>query len=343
MNAPGLMFSRQVSARIEKFAADCLQSQQLPKFLKPRIISFTHSRSTDPSSVQMSIEARSGGTFRGVANPNLIPGTAHSRRHRRPIGMALLFAAAMLACHGSGDETLEVADFRATETGPPRWTNTIGMTFVAIPAGSFLMGSSSTEAESHERPAHTVTISHSFDVTETEVTQGQWTSLMGTNPARFHGDRLPIEQVSWIDVKKFIRRLNAMERTRRFRLPTEAEWEYACLAGGDEIPGGELNRVAWYAANGGGLTHPVGLKAANAWGLYDMLGNVYEWCEDRKSDYPSGSVTDPRGPTAGFGRVVRGGSWMVHANRVTPTFRDQFAPDERRDDVGFRVVADRVR
>jgi formylglycine-generating enzyme required for sulfatase activity len=278
-----------------------------------------------------------------VVNLSLIPGTAPSRRRRRAVGTASLIAAAMLACHGTGDEPPKMTDVGEPETGPARWTNAIGMTFVAIPAGSFVMGSSSTEAEGHERPAHTVTISRSFELTETEVTQGQWTSLMGTNPARFQGDRLPIEQVSWIDVQEFIRRLNAGEGTHRYRLPTEAEWEYACLAGADEIPDGERYRLAWYAANGGGATHPVGLKAANAWGLYDMLGNVYEWCGDAKSDYPSGSVADPRGPTVGFGRVVRGGSWMVHANRVTPRFRDHLAPDERRDDVGFRVVAVRER
>jgi formylglycine-generating enzyme required for sulfatase activity len=215
------------------------------------------------------------------------------------------------------------------------------MTLVEIPSGSFTMGSRAFDADSHERPPHTVVIGRSFFMATTEVTQAQWNAVMGTDPSRFRGDDLPVERVTWHYAMEFIRRLNLEERGMRYRLPTEAEWEYACRAGTMGLHGDDLDLVAWHADNSGGTSHPVGRKQANFMGLYDMLGNVYEWCEDWKGDYPSGHVTDPRGPPDGFGRVVRGGSWQVHANRVRPDFRDQLAPDERRADVGFRVVADR--
>jgi formylglycine-generating enzyme required for sulfatase activity len=220
-----------------------------------------------------------------------------------------------------------------------RWTNSIGMKFVQIPSGTFTMGSISSEAESHETPPHTVTISRSFYVATTEVTQVQWKAVMGSNPSKFQGDDLPVEQVSWNDTKEFIRKLNTKEGTTRYRLPTEAEWEYACRAGTTGDRYGDMVSTAWYDPTSGSKTHPVGQKQANAWGLYDMLGNVYEWCEDWKDAYPSGNVTDPRGPSSGWGRVVRGGSWLIHANRARCDFRDFLTPDERRDDVGFRVVA----
>ena len=220
-----------------------------------------------------------------------------------------------------------------------RWTNSIGIDFVPIPSGAFTMGSTALDAELHERPAHSVTISRTFYVATTEVTQLQWEAVMGGNPSRFRGDDLPVEQVSWFDAQDFIRVLNEKEGTSRYRLPTEAEWEYACRAGTSGDAYGDLSDIAWYEPTSGGRTHPVSQKQANSWGLYDMLGNVYEWCEDWKGPYPSGDVTDPRGPSEGPGRVIRGGSWLVHANRVRSWFRDVLLPDERRDDVGFRVVA----
>jgi formylglycine-generating enzyme required for sulfatase activity len=220
-----------------------------------------------------------------------------------------------------------------------RWTNSIGMKFVQIPSGTFTMGSNSSEGESHEKPPHTVTISRSFYVATTEVTQVQWKAVMGSNPSKFQGDDLPVEQVSWNDAKEFIRKLNTKEGTTRNRLPTEAEWEYACRAGTTGDRYGDMGSTAWYDPNSGGTTHPAGQKQVNAWGLHDMLGNVYEWCEDWKDAYPNGNVTDPRGPSSGWGRVVRGGSWLIHANRARCDFRDFFTPEERRDDVGFRVVA----
>jgi formylglycine-generating enzyme required for sulfatase activity len=217
-----------------------------------------------------------------------------------------------------------------------RWTNSIGMEFVSIPPGTFTVGSESAVAESGERPLQTVTISRPFAMAATEVTQAQWKAVMRGNPSRFQGEDLPVEHVSWVDVQVFLRKLNAKEGTTHYRLPTEAEWEYACWAGTDQ---GRQGAFGWFAPNSEGRTHPVGQKQPNAWGLYDMLGNVYEWCEDWKGAYPGGSVLDPRGPAKGSARVARGGSWFVPAHRSRPSFRDAFNPEYRCSDLGFRVVA----
>lgn len=231
---------------------------------------------------------------------------------------------------------------------PARWTHPLGLTFARIPAGTFLQGSGS--AGPLERPSHPVRITRPFYLGVTEVTEDQWAAVMGPRAARPRGDR-PVVGVSWEDAQAFIARLNAREGTRAYRLPTEAEWEYACRAG---TPGpwyGEPADIAWFeakaeaeghahAAAPGGGARPVGLKAANAWGLHDMLGNVYEWCADWAGPYPSGPVDDPRGPAAGEARVARGGSWLVHLNRTRADFRDFFPLGERRDDLGFRVARD---
>ena len=217
-----------------------------------------------------------------------------------------------------------------------RWTNAIGMDFVRIPSGSFTMGSRSRAAASHEKPPHTVTISRSFYIATTEVTQAQWTAVCGGNPSRFQGDDLPVERVSWHDAKEFIRRLNVADPSTVYRLPTEAEWEFACRAGSTGDGHGDPAAVAWFAPTSGGTTHRVGLKRANAWGLHDMLGNVYEWCEDWKGSYPSVSVTDPRGPSSGSFRVVRGGSWRQGRHQSRCAYRSWAAPMHRSDDNGFR-------
>ncbi len=219
------------------------------------------------------------------------------------------------------------------------WTNDIGMEFVRIPAGTFVMGSDSDGAGSHEQPIHTVTISRPFYMATTEVTQAQWRAVVDSNPSRFQGDDRPVENVSWFDTTTFLKTLNSLDEKARYRLPTEAEWEYACRAGDTEDPEGDPESAAWFTPNSGGTTHPVGRKASNGWGLYDMLGNVYEWCEDWKGPYPSEETTDPRGPLEGSFRVMRGGSWLTHSNRALPYFRDFFPPDHRQSDVGFRVVA----
>ena len=257
----------------------------------------------------------------------------------------LSLCALATAVPGLGDQTLAQAAAPAAKQQPPnsptlRWSNSLGMEFVPIPAGTFTMGSDARDADADEKPCHRVTLSQSFYLAVTEVTQAQWKDVMGGNPSRFQGDDLPVDQVSWNEAKAFIRKLNAREGTSRYRLPTEAEWEYASRAGTSEDRHGDLSAFGWFDPNSEGRTHPVGQKQPNAWGLHDMLGNVYEWCEDWKGAYPRGHVTDPRGPRQGSARVARGGSWFVHANRTRSFFRDAFNPKHHFADMGFRIAAE---
>ena len=147
-----------------------------------------------------------------------------------------------------------------------------------------------------------------------------------------------MEQVSWDDVQEFIRRLNATVGEERYRLPTEAEWEYAARAGTSGDRYGNVDAIAWCGDNSRWRTHPVGRKAPNAWGLYDMLGNVWEWTQDWYGDYPGGSVTDPRGPVSGSGRVCRGGSWYSNAGGCRASDRHYYSPGHRGSGLGFRLL-----
>ena len=188
-----------------------------------------------------------------------------------------------------------------------------GMEFVWIPAGEFRMGSTSSEASLVEQPVTQVRISRGFWLGKYEVTQSEWEAVMGSNPSWFPGcGRCPVETVSWDDAQDFISRLNAGEEGEVYRLPTEAEWEYAARAGTTGDRYGNLDGIAWYLDNSGRQTHPVGEKAPNAWGLHDTLGNVSEWVGDRQGNYPGGAVTDPRA-RSGSGRVNRGGGWSLSA------------------------------
>lgn len=183
-------------------------------------------------------------------------------------------------------------------------TNSIGMKLVLIPAGSFMMGSDSNfeECGQNETPRHKIVISNSFYLGQYEVTQEQWVAVMGANPSKFKAKENPVEQISWDEAQLFISNLNKKEGTDRYRLPTEAEWEYACRAG-SETPyyfGDDKNsmvKYGWYDANSEAHSHPVGQLEPNAWGLYDMHGNVWEWCLDWYSDkyYEHSPSTDPQG------------------------------------------------
>ena len=216
----------------------------------------------------------------------------------------------------------------------------VGMKFMKIPGGSFQMGSNN--GDSDEKPVHRVTVS-SFYMLSTEVTQRMWKEVMGNNPSNWKGDNLPVEKVSWNDCQKFVSKLNSMYPGHNYRLPTESEWEYACRAGTSTKyysgnSSSDLGRVGWYDDNSGSKTHSVGQKGSNSWGLYDMHGNVWEWCQDWKGDYPSGSVTDPKGPSSGSYRVLRGGSWYVLARYCRSAYRNWVNPDVRGGNVGFRLV-----
>lgn len=186
----------------------------------------------------------------------------------------------------------------------------------------------------------------------TEVTQGQWRAVMGDNPSRFKncGDDCPVESVSWNDVQEFIRRLNDRVGTGKYRLPTEAEWEYACRAEtetpfsfGECLSTGEANYNGNHPLSGcpkgeyRGKTVAVASFFPNQWGLYDMHGNVWEWCQDWYGDYPSGSVTDPEGPSSSAGHVARGGSWYSYARICRSAYRGGFTPGGRFFSLGFRL------
>jgi formylglycine-generating enzyme required for sulfatase activity len=228
------------------------------------------------------------------------------------------------------------------------YINSIGMEFVLIPSGSFIMGSLDNDlnAGNNEKPAHKVIISKPFYLGKYEVTQAQWEAVMGNNPSRFKGSNNPIERVIWEEIQAFIQRLNQKEGHDRYRLPTEAEWEYAARAGttsmysfGDNAD--SLGRYAWCGGNSGGVTHPVGQKESNAWGLYDMHGNVWEWVQDWYSDkyYSSSPPSDPRGPSSGSHRVERGGGWRGFTEDCRPAIRNHDTPDTRRIDIaGFRLA-----
>ncbi|MDD6784574.1 MAG: formylglycine-generating enzyme family protein, partial [Prevotellaceae bacterium] len=188
---------------------------------------------------------------------------------------------------------------------------------------------------------HQVTLS-SYYIGETEVTQALWAVVMGNNPSRFKGDNNPVEKVSWNDCQEFISKLNSLTG-QKFRLPTEAEWEYAARGGnksrGYQYSGSNnLDDVAWYYGNSGSKTHIVKTKQPNELGIYDMSGNVWEWCYDWKGDYSSGSQTNPKGPSTGSSRVGRGGCWGSGARGCRSANRGNGAPVYRNDDLGLRLV-----
>jgi formylglycine-generating enzyme required for sulfatase activity len=200
---------------------------------------------------------------------------------------------------------------------------------------------SDAEADKDEKPAHRVTISQPFYLGKYPVTQAQWEAVMGNNPSWFcsHPNQ-PVECVSWDNAFAFVRKLNEREWGMAYRLPTEAEWEYACRAG-TEIPRyhHDIDAIAWYGTNSNGQTHPVGQKLPNAWGLYDMLGNIREWCHDGARTYKADAVVDPIGPTgAGALRVFRGGSWHDTTQLVRAAYRRVFLGIYRVDFLGFRCA-----
>jgi formylglycine-generating enzyme required for sulfatase activity len=214
-----------------------------------------------------------------------------------------------------------------------------GIEFMKIPAGRFMMGGAGDD----EKPVHEVTI-RSFCIGEYEVTQAQWQAVMESNPSSFKdcGGDCPVENVSWNDAQNFINKLNESNDGFRYRLPTEAEWEYAGRAGTTGDYAGNLNEIAWYSENSGNRTHAVGGKQPNAWGLYDMIGNVQEWCEDWDHKNYDGAPTDGSAwvaPTVRQDRVQRGGSFAHTAGRLRSANRDRNTPADRHRLHGLRVVA----
>jgi formylglycine-generating enzyme required for sulfatase activity len=220
-----------------------------------------------------------------------------------------------------------------------------GIGFVYIPPDVFKMGSSEEGPDRESEEAlHQVLLTQGFYMQTTPVTQKQWEAVMGNNPSTFKGDGdRPVEKVSWKDAKDFIKKLNKREGRKVFGLPTEAQWEYACRAGTETIyytgdTEADLDRAGWYSENANGTTHPVAQKEPNEFGLYDMHGNVREWCQVWKGDYPNRDVIDPYGPSNGSHRVIRGGCWSYPARCCRSANRDGLQPGARYDFLGFRLV-----
>ena len=227
-----------------------------------------------------------------------------------------------------------------------------GVIFVRwIPAGRFTLGSPiSEEVRRSDETQHEVVLSQGFFMAETECTQAQWEIVMGSNPSKFGGPNGPVENVGWSDAVEYCRRLTNKQRSEgllpsgwEWRLPTESEWEYAARAGTTGARHGELDAIAWHEGNSGSVTHAVGDRQANAWGLHDMMGNVWEWCLDWYGDYPTGSETDPGGPNSGSSRVLRGGSWNAGARDARSASRGRLDPGDRYRFLGFRPALSSVR
>ncbi len=223
----------------------------------------------------------------------------------------------------------------------------ISLKLALIPAGKFLMGSPEGEKTRRpdEGPCHEVTISKPFYMGVYTVTQEQYELLMGKNPSNFTGPGNPVENVSWANAVEFCKKLSE-KSGKKVRLPTEAEWEYACRAGsvsrfgfGDDEK--NLGDYAWYAKNSNNTTHSVGQKKSNAWGLYDMHGNVWQWCSDWYQTYGSSKETDPQGPMSGTERVLRGCGWFFESDTCRSASRLSRSPDFQRNSVGFRVVVEK--
>ena len=213
----------------------------------------------------------------------------------------------------------------------------ISIEMVKVEAGTFMMG-----ATDDEKPVHQVTLTNDYYMGKYEVPQALWEAVMGSNPSKYKGDNLPVEKVSWNDCQEFISKLNSLTG-RKFRLPTEAEWEYAARGGkkrrGYQYSGSSnITDVAWYDGNSGSKPHPVGTKQANELGIYDMSGNVYEWCLDWYGSYSSSSQTNPTGADSGSSRVYRSGSWSCSAWGCRLSFRSSFTPDYRRIGLGLRLA-----
>ena len=222
--------------------------------------------------------------------------------------------------------------------------NGISIEMVKVEAGSFDMGATPEmeNPDTDEMTVHRVTLTNNYCIGKYEVTQALWQAVMGSNPSDFKGDNLPVEKVSWDDCQDFISKLNAMTG-KRFRLPTEAEWEYAARGGkksqGYQYSGSNtLDNVAWYHDNSGSKTHAVGTKQPNELGIYDMTGNVSEWCQDRYGDYSGVPQTNPTGAVDGKFRVNRGGSWMFFARFCRSSFRSSNSSDDREEYLGLRLV-----
>ena len=289
--------------------------------------------STNPADFEAYLEQFPNGVFRLLAQ-NRLTAMREPAAGDRPVA-------------GSGSPPAGAGRVASTPADtPPRAGESRvfdGMEFVWVPAGEFQMGSNSPLALAYnEDPTLTqVRISRGFWLGQHEVTQAEWEAVMGSNPSNWErcGARCPVEEVSWNDAQEFIGSLNGRAGGNRYRLPTEAEWEYAARAGTTGDRYGNLDGIAWHDGNHSkDGPYPVGQKAPNAWGLHDMLGNVWEWVQDWYGDYPGGTVTDPRGPASSSYRVMRGGSYSGFVIAVQASARSFLSPDGELPWIGFRLL-----
>ena len=285
---------------------------------------------------------------RGACSPAIDRrGAPHSFPHSFPHSLRMLTAMPIISSHP------------LTTGCPPAWASAWGQDqfgpWVAlcvakveqrlrwIPPGRFRMGSLEDDRESFddERPRHQVQLTRGFWLFDTPCTQALWQAVMGQNPSMFKDAERPVESVSWEDCQEFIAKLNEQLLGLALQLPTEAQWEYACRAGTDTpCYAKKLDAIAWYDKNSERQTHPVKQKQPNAWGLYDMLGNVLEWCHDGRRTYATASVVDPLGPTeAGAVRANRGGGWRWGALGVRAAFRGEDLHGLRVGSLGFRCAS----
>ncbi|OGR11148.1 MAG: hypothetical protein A2097_04005 [Desulfobacula sp. GWF2_41_7] len=247
---------------------------------------------------------------------------------------------------------------RQGTTQPGEYINSIGMKFIKVPAGTFTMGSPDSEIRRDKNEIlHDVTLTQSFYLQSTEVTQQQWFDVMGTYPSHFEncGMTCPVENVKYSDVMEFLKRLNEMENTIHYRLPTEAEWEYAARAGtsdaffngpmvieGDYSNNPYLDESGWYYRNSRQAPHPVAQKMPNAWGFYDMHGNAWEWCSDWQRPYSFHAETDPQGAQFAKAKIRRGGSWAHYPEYCRSAYRSWFDPEDTNPEMGFRAAITRL-
>jgi formylglycine-generating enzyme required for sulfatase activity len=284
-----------------------------------------------------------GGTGKLPPNPRVSPPIRKMPLPRRNIPVARPSPSPSPSSSASSSASCSAqSPKRATGTHTLNLSGGVRLEMVEIPAGNFCMGSDGGSGD--EKPVHLVTIRQSFYMGKYEVTQAQWQAVMGNNPSGFKdcGGNCPVEQVSWDDAQNFINKLNASNDGFRYRLPTEAEWEYACRAGTTGDYAGNLSEMAWYSENSGNKTHAVGGKQPNAWGLGDMHGNVWEWCQDWYHETYYGAPSDGSAWVSGGEqkyRVLRGGSWNHVATFLRSANRSRDSPDSRYFGNGFRVVA----